>query len=73
MTGDSKLYKEIINANIYSGYEIKKPGCVGHLQKRVGRRLRALKVSYKVMVLGDGKPVTGEGSMTDKMINTLQN
>ena len=43
------------------------------MQKRVGTRLRALKVSYKGVLLDDGKHLTGQGRMTDKVINTLQN
>ena len=71
--GDSKSYKDIVEADPYPGFKIVKSECVGHVQKRVGSRLRALKVSYKGKLLSDGKRLTGKGRMTDKVINTLQN
>ena len=30
--GDSKSYKEIVDANVYPGHEIKKSECVGHVR-----------------------------------------
>ena len=39
----------------YPGYNIIKSECVGHVQKRVGARLRALKASYKGKLLVDKK------------------
>ena len=44
---------------------IKKLECVGHIQKRVGSRLRKLKEK--------NKGIGGKGKLTDKVINTLQN
>ena len=57
----------------YPGYNIIKSECVGHVQKRVGARLRALKASYKGKLLVDKNKFNGVGRMTDKVINTLQN
>ena len=71
--GDSKSYQNIESNNVYPGYKIEKSECVSHVQKRVGSRLRSLKVLYKGKVLKDGKRLTGKGRMTDKVINTLQN
>ena len=71
--GDSKSYKDMVNYDPYPGYTIVKSECVGHVQKRVGARLRSLKQSYKGKLLVDKKRFTGVGRMTDKVINTLQN
>ena len=46
--------------------------CVGHIQKRVNARLRKLKSNSKSN-LSDGKPIGGEGRLTNKMFNKLQN
>ena len=40
--GDSKSYKEVCEADPY-GKPIQKLECIGHIQKRVGRKLRNLK------------------------------
>lgn len=50
-----------------------KKECKGHVQKRVGSRLRKLKLKYKGKLLADGKPITGPGRLTDRVIDTLQN
>ena len=61
--GESKGYEEI--KLIYGTKEVKKLECVGHVQKRVGTRLRNLKKTTK----GLG----GRGRLTDKTIDKLQN
>ena len=70
--GDSKSYSDIVSKNPYNGKEVKKLECVGHVQKRVGARLRKSKSNSKSN-LPDGKPIRGKGRLTDKMINKLQN
>ena len=48
--------------------------CVGHVQKRVGKRLGNLKKKHnKENPLRDGKPLGGKGRLDEKSINTLQN
>ena len=47
--------------------------CVGHVQKRLGTRLRKLRTDYKGKKLDDGKKIMGKGRLSDKSINTLQN
>ena len=42
---DSISYKDIVNYDPCPGYKIIKSECVGHVQKRVGARLRSLKES----------------------------
>ena len=46
---------------------------MGHVQKRLGTRLRKLKSSYSEKKLSDGKGISGKGRLTDKMIDTMQN
>nr|XP_047127825.1 uncharacterized protein LOC124808661 [Hydra vulgaris] len=61
--GDSKGYDDV--KNIYQGVLVNKLECVGHVQKRVGTRLRNLKKKEK----GLG----GRGKLTDATIDRLQN
>ena len=70
--GDSKLFLEKSKLDIYPQKQVKKLECVGHMQKRLGGRLRKLK-STKKGTLSDGKTLSGKGCLTDKMINKLQN
>ena len=71
--GDSKSFQTVLAENVYPGFDIVKAECIGHVQKRVGARLRAYKEKYKGVILVDGKPLTGAGRMTEKVMNTLQN
>lgn len=61
--GDSKTYAGIINAGPYSDTPITKIECIGHVQKRMGTRLRECK--RKTKGLG------GKGKLTGKMIDKL--
>lgn len=48
--GDSKAYSAVCEAAPYgNAYFIQKEECVGHIQKRMGARLRKLVTSYKGM------------------------
>lgn len=61
--GDSKAYAAV--KDIYGKDSVKKYECIGHIQKRVGSRLRKLKQKQK----GLG----GRGKLTDMFIDKLQN
>ncbi|GFX58660.1 CCHC-type domain-containing protein [Trichonephila clavipes] len=61
--GDSKSFDAV--KNIYGENSVKKFECIGHIQKRVGSRLRKLKLKQK----GLG----GRGKLTDSFIDKLQN
>ena len=61
--GDTKSFKNI--ENTYPGMQVRKLECIGHIQKRVGNRLRKQKKSVK----GLG----GKGGLNDAMIDKLQN
>ena len=72
--GDSASYSKVEDAKPYGpDFRITKLECVGHVQKRLGTRLRKLRASYKGKVLCDGRPITGRGRLSDVAINTLQN
>lgn len=49
-----------------------KEDCVGHVQKRMGRRLRDLKNAYKGRKLDDGISLGGRDRLTDKRIDLFQ-
>ena len=61
--GDSKSHPAV--KDTYPGVIVKKLECVGHVQKRVGTRLRNLKKNCK----GFG----GKGKLTNDIIDRLQN
>ena len=61
--GDSKSFTSV--KSTYPGIEVQKLECVGHIQKRVGTRLRNLKKNVKNL--------GGKGKLTNKTIDLLQN
>ncbi|GFU59530.1 uncharacterized protein TNCV_3365551 [Trichonephila clavipes] len=61
--GDSKGFLKV--KDIYGENSVTKLECIGHIQKRIGSRLRKLKKNTKEL---DGK-----GKLTDKFIDKLQN
>ncbi|XP_039303732.1 uncharacterized protein LOC120357462 [Solenopsis invicta] len=64
--GDSKTFKSLSEALIYGeDFIIQKKECVGHVQKRMGTRLRNAKKKNKGI---GGK---GAGKLTDKIISEL--
>lgn len=62
--GDSKGHSSVVGC-YGPDVEVRKLQCVGHVQKRVGKRLRSLKKSKR----GLG----GRGKLTDAVIDKLQN
>ena len=68
--GDSSSFNDVVASKPYDVFSItpEKLECVGHVQKRIGSRLRSRrKVSY-----GD-KKLSGKGRLTEASVNTLQN
>lgn len=71
--GDSKAFDSVVGNNVYGDEcPIKKLECIGHVQKRMGTRLRRLKTKMKGLKLSDGKPLSGKGRLTDAEIDRLQ-
>ena len=58
--GDSKTHASILTADPYPGIKVEKLECIGHMQKRVGSRLRKLCSTHKGP-FSDGKGITGQG------------
>lgn len=61
--GDSKTFKALRDSDPYHGTSITKKECVGHIQKRMGTRLRNVK--------NKNKGLGGKGKLTDKLIKEL--
>ena len=71
--GDSKGFLTVKELNVYGNDTvINKLECVGHVQKRMGTRLRKFKKDMKGKTLLDGKPIMGRGRLTDTEIDLLQ-
>lgn len=51
---------------------VRKVECAGHIQKRVGGRLRRKKKDLKGKKLADGKTIGGHNCLTDNLIDTFQ-
>lgn len=49
--GDTKTFSNITNSQPYQDLEVKKKECVGHVQKRMGKRLRQVVNEYKKSTL----------------------
>ena len=79
--GDSKSYDEV--KHIYPGTIVQMFECIGHYQKRVGNRLRKLRIrtnglggkNKKVQTKdkGKGKVTKAKSRLTDSVIDKLQN
>ena len=66
---DSKTFNAV--ENTYDGCKVEKLDCVGHVQKRTGKHLMNLKATTKGK-LSDGKPIGGQGRLTEGRIKRLQ-
>ena len=69
--GDTSAFKDVLETNPYRDYCIlpSKLECIGHVQKRLGTRLRELRKQHKNTSI----PLSGRGKLTDKIINSMQN
>ncbi|GFU23325.1 uncharacterized protein TNCV_2560021 [Trichonephila clavipes] len=57
-------------AKVYGDTEVEKLECVGHVQKRMGTRLR--NIMSKGIKLSDGKNISGRGQLTLKEVDSIQ-
>lgn len=72
--GDAKTHAHLNEEDPYNGVPIEKQDCVGHVQKRMGSRLRKKKKEgyyskEKKKVIGLG----GKGRLTEAVMDSLQN
>ncbi|GFV79808.1 uncharacterized protein TNCV_1726331 [Trichonephila clavipes] len=70
--GDSKGFLTIKEAKVYGDTEVEKLECVGHVQKRMCRRLRNILKMSKGIKLSDGKNISGRGRLTLKEVDSIQ-
>ncbi|GFU51715.1 uncharacterized protein TNCV_1213451 [Trichonephila clavipes] len=71
-SGDTKTFNALSENKPYGDdHLIQKIECVGHVQKRMGTRLRKLKLVYSKKKLSDGKTIGGKGRLTDSLIDKL--
>ena len=70
--GDSKAHSGLVQEAVYEGVPVEKLECVGHVQKRLGSRLRSLKKELGKTPLEDGKSIGGIGRLTNTRIDKLQ-
>ncbi|GFU64092.1 uncharacterized protein TNCV_481761 [Trichonephila clavipes] len=64
--GDTKKFNALSENKPYGDYHlIQKIECVGHVQKRMGTRLRKLKLVHSKNKLSDGKTIGGKGSVKE--------
>ncbi|GFY14896.1 uncharacterized protein TNCV_234461 [Trichonephila clavipes] len=70
--GDSKACIAVLESKPYKDVIIEKLECVGHVEKRMGTRLRALKLKLKSKKLEDKKSLGGRNRLTDAEIDKLQ-
>ncbi|GFW76805.1 uncharacterized protein TNCV_59031 [Trichonephila clavipes] len=70
--GDSKAYKAVLESKPYKDVNIEKLECVRHVKKRMGTRLRTLKLKLKGKKLEDKKSLLGRNRLTDAEIDKLQ-
>ncbi|GFS85958.1 uncharacterized protein TNCV_1219541 [Trichonephila clavipes] len=57
---------------VYGDTEVEKLECVGHVQKRMGTRLRNILKMSKGIKLSDGKNISGRGRLTLKEVDSIQ-
>lgn len=70
--GDSSTFKSISENQPYGpDVPIEKIECVGHIQKRMGTRLRKLKKTFGRTKLAGGKTIGGQGRLSPENIKTL--
>lgn len=69
--GDSSAFLSVVKSNPYGEVNITKLECVGHVQKRMGSRLRTLKKKYRGVKLSDNMSLGGKGRLTDALIDSL--
>lgn len=71
--GDSSAFPSVQKETPYGpGFEIEKLECVGHVQKRMGTRLRSYKSKKGQAKLSDGKSAGGRGRLTEDAIKNIQ-
>jgi hypothetical protein len=72
--GDCKAYQRVVAGKPYGpNIAVTKLECIGHMQKRIGTRLKRLVSERTGKKLHDNKTVGGKGRPTQSQIHKLQN
>lgn len=72
--GDSKGFSAVQEMQPYGpDCVLQKLECIGHIQKRMGTRLRKLKAEIKKLVLSDEKGLGGKNRLSKAVIDQIQN
>ena len=80
--GDTSSFEEVLDSKPYESYDIEPSNleCVGHIQKRLGTRLRNKVKEYNTAnkkkkngILRDRRTLSGKRKLTEKVINSMQN
>lgn len=66
--GDSSSYGNVVARKPNEAYGIEKLECVGHIQKRIGTRLRNRRKEKH-----NGMKLTGHGKLTEVAVNAMKN
>ncbi|GFU13417.1 uncharacterized protein TNCV_3980541 [Trichonephila clavipes] len=67
-----EAYEAVLESKPYKDVNIEKLECVGHVEKRMGTRLRAIKLKLKGKKLEDKKSLGDRNRLTDAEIDKLQ-
>ena len=71
--GDCSSHRDVVKSKPYGAeVVVRKVECIGHIQKRMGGRLRRKKKDLKGKKLADGKTIGGRNRLTDNLIDTFQ-
>ena len=71
--GDAKTFPAISAKNVYGdNFQVEKRECCGHTAKRFGKKARDLKTKMSGQKLPDGKGLSGQGRLTGKWLDKLQ-
>jgi len=69
--GDCLSHRDVVKSMPYGETVVRKVECVGHIQKRMGGRLRRNRKDLKGKRLADGKTIGGRNRLTDNLIDTF--
>ena len=70
--GDGASFGRVVSLKPYGDTPVVKEDCTGHIQKRMGTKLREVKRKLQGQKLGDGKGIGGRQRLTTKRINSFQ-
>lgn len=71
--GNCSSHRDVVKSKPYGDeVAVRKVECVGHIQKRMGGKLRRKKRDMKTKQLSDEKTIAGRHRLTDHLIGTFK-